>query len=277
MAAAGRGTWLHMPLPPPGPDAHVLVTGASSGIGAAVARSLSSRGYPVVLVARRAEVLAELARELGGELDGARTLAADLADDAERARVREVVLADERIVGVVNAAGYGLTGRVADIAGRPGGAEDLDQLVRLDVLALHDLTVAAVTALMDRGGGAVLNVSSITAYQPLPGVASYAAAKAFVQSFSEAVHAELAGSGVSLTTVSPGLTRTGFADAAGTEAFDRAPAFTVGDAEDVAEAAVEAMAAGRRTVVPGWVNQLSAFGGRHVPRSLLLPVVNSFG
>ena len=235
-----------MPLPPPGPDAHVLVTGASSGIGAAIARSLSSRGHPVVLVARRAEALADLATELGD----ARVLAADLVDDDERTRVRDAVTADERIVGVVNAAGYGLTGRVADIAARPGGAEDLDKLVRLDVLALHDLTVAAVSALMDRGGGAILNVSSITAFQPLPGVASYAAGKAFVQSFSEAVHAELAGSGVSLTTVSPGLTRTGFADAAGTEAFDRAPAFTVGDASDVAEAAVAAMAVGRRTVVP---------------------------
>lgn len=264
-----------MPLPAPGPDTHVLVTGASSGIGAALARSLAARGYPTVLVARREEALTELAGELGGGASRPRVLAADLVDDAERARVRDVVLGDERVVGVVNAAGYGLTGRVADLARRDDGAEDLDGLVRLNVLALHDLTVAAVDALVRRGGGAILNVSSITAFQPLPGVASYAASKAFVQSFSEAVHAELSGSAVSLTTVSPGLTRTGFGDAAGTEAFDKAPGFTVGDAADVAEAAVAAMVAGRRTVVPGLVNQLSALGGQHVPRGLLLPFINS--
>ena len=262
-----------MPLPPPGPDTHVLVTGASSGIGAALARALAARGYPTVLVARRADALDELAAELARP--GARVLAADLVDDDARATVRAAITDDERVVGVVNAAGYGLTGRVADIAARSGGAAGLDGLVRLNVLALHDLTVAAVDALVARGGGAVLNVSSITAFQPLPGVATYAASKAFVQSFSEAVHAELGGSGVSLTTVSPGLTRTGFADASGTDAFDRAPDLVVGEAADVAEAAVAAMVAGRRTVVPGLVNQLSALGGQHVPRSLLLPAINS--
>ena len=148
------------------------------------------------------------------------------------------------------------------------------------MLALHDLTIAAVGALVRRAEatrrtGAILNVSSITAFQPLPGVASYAASKAFVQSFSEAVNAELSGTGVTLTTLSPGLTRTGFADAADTDAFDKAPDVFVGEAADVAEAGVAAMAAGDRTVVPGLVNQLSAAGGRLAPRSLLLPAVNT--
>jgi uncharacterized protein len=87
--------------------------------------------------------------------------------------------------------------------------------------------------------------------------------------------AELAGTGVSLTTLSPGLTRTGFADAAGTDAFDNAPDLVVGDADDVAETGVAAMVAGHRSVVPGVVNQLSAAGGRMVPRSLFLPAVNA--
>jgi short-subunit dehydrogenase len=271
--------WL-MPLPPPGPDAHVLVTGASSGIGAAIARALGARGYPTILVARREEALAELADELR-DLTGltSEVVAADLGTDAGLDTVRKVVLDDERVVGLVNAAGYGLTGRVADLADDEGRAA-LDGLVRLNVLALHDLTVAAVGALVRRARitartGAILNVSSITAFQPLPGVASYAASKAFVQSFSEAVHGELAGTGVSLTTLSPGLTRTGFADAADTDAFDKAPDLVVGEAADVAEAGVAAMAAGHRSVVPGLVNQLSAAGGRLVPRSLLLPAVNA--
>lgn len=263
-----------MALPAPGPTAHVLVTGASSGIGAELARRLGARGYPTVLVARRADALADLAAELSGAgRPGARVVPADLLDDDDREEVRDIVRDDPDVVGVVNAAGYGLTGRVAEIVARPGGAEGLDGLVRLNALALHDLTVAAVAAFVPRGRGAILNVSSITAYQPLPGVASYAATKAFVQAFSEAVHVELAGTGVTLTTVSPGLTRTGFADASGTDAFDKAPAFTVGEATDVAETAVAAMVAGRRSVVPGLVNQLSMLGGRHVPRSLLLPAV----
>ena len=140
--------------------------------------------------------------------------------------------------------------------------------------------MAAVGALVHRARasrrtGAILNVSSVTAFAPLPGVASYAASKAFVQSFSEAVHAELAGTGVSLTTLSPGLTRTGFADAAGTDAFDTAPQAVVGDAETVAEAGVAAMVAGQRSVVPGLVNQLGAAGGRLAPRTLLLPALDA--
>ena len=269
-----------MPLPPPGPDAHVLVTGASSGIGAAIARALAARGYPTMLVARREEALTELAAELRDRSGlTAEVHAADLGSDEGRDTVRRIVLDDERVVGVVNAAGLGVTGRVADLADEDGRAA-LDGLVRLNVLALHDLTIAAVGALVHRAEatrrtGAILNVSSITAFQPLPGVASYAASKAFVQSFSEAVNAELSGTGVTLTTLSPGLTRTGFADAAGTDAFDQAPDVFVGEADDVAEAGVAAMAAGDRSVVPGLVNQLSAVGGRLAPRSLLLPAVNT--
>jgi len=272
-----------MPLPPPGPSnatAHVLVTGASSGIGAAIARVLATRGHPVLLVARRAEALAELAAELRG-LSGveAEVHTADLGRDEGLAGVRDRLLRDARIVGLVNAAGFGITGRVADLAVDPAQREALQDLVRLNVLALHDLTLAAVAAFtsrVQRGGhvAAILNVSSITAFQPLPGIASYAASKAFVQSFSEAVHTELAGTGVTLTTLSPGLTRTGFADAAGTGAFDRAPDLVVGEATTVAEAGVAAMAAGHRTVTPGLVNQLSALGGRLTPRSLLLPAVH---
>jgi hypothetical protein len=269
-----------VPLPPPGPDAHVLITGASSGIGAAIARALAARGYPTVLVARREEALTDLAHQLRA-VSGltAEVRAADLGTDAGRDAVREIVLGEERVVGVVNAAGYGVTGRVVDLVDDNGRAA-LDGLVRLNVLALHDLTVAAVGALVRRARttartGAILNVSSITAFQPLPGVASYAASKAFVQSFSEAVHAELSGTGVSLTTLSPGLTRTGFADAADTDAFDTAPDLVVGEAADVAEAGVAAMTAGHRSVVPGLVNQLSAAGGRLAPRTLLLPALNA--
>jgi short-subunit dehydrogenase len=203
--------------------------------------------------------------------------AADLGTDDGLSEVRDLV-DDEQIVGVVNAAGFGVTGKIADLAEDAEQRAALSGLVRVDVLALHDLTVAAVGALTRRAAagerpGAILNVSSITAFQPLPGAASYAASKAFVQSFSEAVHAELSRTDVTLTTVSPGLTRTGFADAAGTDAFDQVPDLLVGEADDVAEAGVEAMARGDRSVTPGLINQLSALGGRLAPRSLLLPAL----
>ncbi len=268
-----------MSLPPPGPDAAILVTGASSGIGAAVARVLAARGHPTVLVARRGDALTELAAELRAVSGQASQVhAADLGTDAGLTLTRDL-LDDERVVGLVNAAGFGVTGRVADLAGDADRRAALDGLVRLNVLALHDLTVAAVGALTRRVSedrpGAILNVSSITAFQPLPGAASYAASKAFVQSFSEAVHAELAGTGLTLTTLSPGLTRTGFADAAGTDAFDQVPDLVVGEAADVAEAGVAAMARGDRSVTPGLVNQLSAVGGRLAPRTLLLPALKA--
>jgi short-subunit dehydrogenase len=167
----GTGYLRAQPLPPPGPLARVVVTGASSGIGAAVARALARRGYPTVLVARREDALTDLAGELR-ELAGldAEVHAADLGTDAGLAEVREL-LDDERVVGLVNAAGFGVTGRVAELA--DGQRAALDGLVRLNVLALHDLAVAAVAALTRRaasGGrpGAILNVSSITAFQPLP-------------------------------------------------------------------------------------------------------------
>jgi uncharacterized protein len=266
-----------MPLPPPGPDAAVLVTGASSGIGAAVARVLAGRGHPTVLVARRGDALTELAAELRAVSGQASEVhAADLGTDAGLTLTRDL-LDDDRVVGLVNAAGFGVTGRVAGLAGDADSRAALDGLVRLNVLALHDLTVAAVGALTRRvradRPGAILNVSSISAFQPLPGAASYAASKAFVQSFSEAVHAELAGTGITLTSLSPGLTRTGFAEAAGTDAFDRVPDLVVGEAADVAEAGVAAMARGDRSVTPGLVNQLSAVGGRLAPRTLLLPAL----
>lgn len=257
-----------MALPAPGPNAHVVVTGASSGIGAAMARALACRGYPTVLVARRGEALATLA----ASLPDARALVADLGDEADRARVRDVVTGDTGVVGLVNAAGSGHVGHLAEAAvDEPGPLADM---VRVNVLALHELTAAAVGALVPRGNGAILNVSSLGAFAPVPGLASYTATKAFVQSLSEAVHAELAGTGVSLTTLSPGMTRTEFDRAGGMDpVFERVPGALLAEAEEVAEAGVAAMVAGQRAVVPGVLNQLGAVTARVLPRSALLPAL----
>jgi len=250
-----------MALPPPTNGSTILVTGASAGIGAELARGLAARGYGVTLVARREERLRALADELGS---GAEVAPCDLADAAARGAL--VAGLERQVTGVCNNAGFGSVGRFAEL-----DAERELRLVRVNVEAVVELTRAFLPGMLEAGAGAVLNVASIAAYQPLPGFAAYAASKAFVQSFSEAVHEELAGTGVSVTCLSPGFTHTEFEAAAGSEGS--LPGFIYGDASDVAEAGIEAMLAGRRSAIPGLANRASMLGGRVAPRSLLLPLV----
>ena len=177
------------------------------------------------------------------------------------------------MVGVCNNAGFGSAGlfHVAD-------PEREAQMVRVNVEALHDLTGAFLRPMVARGTGAILNVASIAAHQPLPTMATYAATKAFVLSFSEAVHAELAGTGVSVTCACPGPTHSEFGAVAGVgETEARAPELAYMESPEVARAAVEAMAAGRRSVTPGITNKALAVGGRLVPRTLLLPAARRLG
>jgi short-subunit dehydrogenase len=259
-----------MALPPPTLDATVMITGASTGIGAALARELAERSYNLVLVARRAPSLDALAEELprdhGVHVD---IEAVDLTDaKAREALVARLARGEREVVGVCNSAGVGSVGRFAELP-----LERERDIVRLNVEALHHLTGAFLPRMLEQGIGAVLNVASTAAYQPVPGLATYAATKAFVQSFSEAVHAELEGTGVSVTCLSPGPTRTRFGEVAGLKGSAHpTPDFLFSAPQDVARAGVDAMVAGRRSAVPGLSNKLSATGGRLIPRSLLLPL-----
>ncbi|HEV2999650.1 MAG TPA: SDR family oxidoreductase [Solirubrobacteraceae bacterium] len=250
-----------MPLPPPtDPDAAILVTGASSGIGEAIARDLRARGYDLILVARRRDRLERLARELGAE-----PIAADLASDRSRARVVRAVRG--RIAGVVNNAGQAGFGDLVE-----HDPEREEAIFRTNALALFDLTNRLVRDLVERGEGAVLNVGSITAFAPFPHNATYAATKAFVQSFSEALHEELSGTGVSCTVVSPGPTRTPIWERSNGAALEGAGGPLLWQtAEQVARAAVDAMVAGRRTALPGLTNRAISLGFRLTPRTALLP------
>ena len=258
-----------MALPAPSSRHTVVVTGASSGIGEQLARRLAARGHGLTLVARRAERLEVLADELrvdcGVEVD---VEPVDLVDPAQRAALGERLSTGPRVLaGLCNNAGFGSYGHFHEL---PAAREH--EMVHLNVLALHELTAAALRAMLPHAEGAILNVASIAAFQPLPGMATYAATKAFVQSFSEAVHAELAGTGISVTTLSPGPSPTEFGDRAGVGVFPRvAVAPTTVSPEAIAEAGVQGMERGRRTVIPGALPRASAFGGRLVPRTLLLP------
>ena len=249
----------------------MLVTGASSGIGSELARSLAARAYTVVLVARRADRLTALAEELrlthGIHAD---VEPCDLVDaDARAALVARLEGGERTVVGVCNNAGFGTVARFHE-----SELEREQRVVRLNVEAVHHLTGAFLPRMVRDGAGAILNVASTAAYQPLPGFATYAASKAFVQSFSEAVHEELSGTGVSVTTLSPGFTRTEFGENANASEKEAAmPDFLFMGAPGVARAGVDAMIAGRRTAIPGLANRASMLGGRIAPRSLLLPLV----
>jgi len=256
-----------MSLPAAAPDQTVVITGASSGIGAELARQLASRGHGVTLVARRRERLDELA----AELDGVRADVepCDLADAGDRARLIETLQGGDRaVVGVCNNAGYGTVGSFAEA--------DLEREVgevRLNCEALLELTGAFLPGMVERGAGAVLNVASTASFQPLPGMATYAATKAFVRSFSEAVHAGLSGTGVSVTALCPGFTESEFAQTAGAGSFEaKMPGFVMLDVKDVAREGVDGMERGARSVVPGTVHKAHAFSSRFVPNTLLLPI-----
>jgi len=259
-----------MALPEPSDSATALVTGASSGIGEAIARELASRGHGVTLVARREERLRELAGELTGAHDvRAEAVPADLREVASREglarRIRQLGLEVEILV---NNAGFGGSGNMAQ-----ADRKRLMAMVQVNCEALLDLQARYLPAMVQRGRGAVINVASTAAFQPLPGTATYAATKAFVLSLSEAVHEELKGTGVTLMAVCPGPVKTEFTQAAGIDqAEDQVPEIFWTSAEAVAKAAVDAAEKGKRAIVPGLLNRAGAITGQHAPRVLALPI-----
>ena len=260
-----------MALPPPSPSGTALVTGASSGIGAEIARGLARRGHHVTLVARREERLRSLATEIDQESDGAAdVIAADLADAASRERMAAQLRRSGRMVEIlVNNAGFGHNGEMAasDTARQV-------ELVRVNVEAVVDLCGRFLAGMVKRGRGAVINVGSTAAFQPLPGNATYAASKAFVLSLSEAVSAEVSGSGVTVTALCPGPVKTEFVEVAGFGDVERnTPSLIWMSAADVAREAVDGAERGRRVVVPGLLNRAGAIAGQHSPRMLALPLI----
>lgn len=260
-----------MALPRPDPASTALVTGASSGIGVGIARELAARGHGVSLVARREERLAELATELADAGVRAEVFACDLADaDARAALVARIDAAGLTVETLVNNAGFGRHGEF--VAGAPG--RDVE-MVRLNVEAVTDLLATYVPAMVERGRGAVINIASTAAAQPMPGGATYAASKAFVLSQGEALHQELKGTGVTVTNVCPGPVRTEFVEVSGVgQLAGGAPELVWTTVEQVASAAVRGVEAGRRTVTPGRLNQAGAIAGRLTPRALVLPAVD---
>jgi short-subunit dehydrogenase len=262
-----------MALPTPLPDRTAVVTGASSGIGTAIACELARRGHGVTLVARREDRLLTLADCLRSE-HGIRAvvIAADLTDERSRRRIPDEL--EERGLTVdvlVNNAGFSTTGPV-----HRGDPEREIALVRTDVEAVVHLCTLFLPGMVERRSGGILNVASTAAFQPLPGQAAYAAAKSFVLSYGHALRAELKGKGVTVTTLCPGPVQTEFAEAAGFDGDDAnnaLPSFMWETAPDVARAAVDGLAKGQAVVIPGRANRVGAATAYLTPRKLLLPIL----
>jgi uncharacterized protein len=259
-----------MSLPTPGPDRAAVVTGASSGIGIELARELSRRGHQVVLVARSADKLTALADELGN----AHALPCDLASPADRASLLDRVTA----LGVtpeilVNNAGFSTLGPVH----KSDPAAEVN-LVEVDVASVVDLCSRFLPGMVSRGRGAVLNVASTAAFQPLPGQAAYGAAKSFVLSYTQSLRGELRRTGVTATVLCPGPVDTAFASTAGfsqDEAESALPKFMWEPAETVARAAIAGLNRGQMVVIPGFANQVGARLAWLSPRRMLVPLLAS--
>jgi hypothetical protein len=251
-------------------QAVTLVTGASAGIGRELARLAARDSRALVLVARRRERLVALQEELAAAHPGldVHPWACDLADARERrALVAGLAAKGIAVDHLINNAGAGDSGPFQGL-----DRARLQAQVELDVVAVHDLLLAFVPAMVERRYGRVLNVASTAAFQPLPWMATYAASKAFVLHLSEGLSVELRPHGVTVTCLCPGRTATEFfAVAAGHEGtlFTRTP---TADPREVARMGYEAMLAGRRLVVPMMRDRVMAWAARLSPRPLVLAV-----
>lgn len=250
-----------------------MVTGASSGIGEAFARQLAAAGSDLVLVARRKDRLETLAAEISSTWSRrVEVLAADLVDPVDLARVEARLReGDPPVDLLVNNAGVGSHGRFAGLS-----IDSEERLIRLNVLAPVRLTSAAIVGMVARGTGAVVNISSISGEQPIPTVATYAATKAYLTSFSESLHGELRGQGVTVTAVLPGFTRSEFHDHANMSR-SAIPRFAWLTSDEVARAALDAAKRGRAVCIPRASYRVLVTLSRHAPRGLVRRVAGLVG
>jgi short-subunit dehydrogenase len=265
-----------MSIPSPSPHSAALVTGASAGIGERIARELAARDHNLVLVARRKDRLKQLATELA-ERHGIRaeTLSCDLSKPAGRARIPgRVEQLGLEIEILVNNAGFATNGPFHESEPE----RELEQ-VRLLVEAPVALISMFAPTMVERGRGAILNISSVAAMQPLPYSAGYSAAKAYILTFSEALHHELKSRGVTVTALCPGPVSTDFWQISGWEiagghSFERTvprPAWISPD--EAARAGIQGLASGRRVVVPGLGMRAAMLASRYVPHAIKLPTI----
>jgi len=242
----------------------MLITGASAGLGAEFARQCAARGEALALVARRRERMEALAKEIGGTVH---IFAADLAGEGAAAGLIAELGAEGLSVGtLINNAGFGLGGRFAD---RP--LARLSEMIDLNCRTLTELCHLVLPAMRERGKGAILNVASTAAFQPGPNMAVYYATKAYVLSFTEALHHELKDSGIRVSALCPGPTYSEFSDVADSHSptLERMKV----PAAPVVEAGLAGLDANKAVVIPGLRNKVGAQASRFLPRSTMRGII----
>ena len=249
-----------------------LITGASSGIGADLARELAAGGFDVALVARGVDRLRALADELqAAHKITAHVIAGDLSrPDAPQKLVAELDARGLEVEVLINNAGYALYGPFADL----DVADEL-AMIQVNVVALTHLTKLLLPRMLKRGSGRVLNVASTAAFQPGPLMAVYYATKAYVLSFSEALANETKGSGVTVTALCPGPTKTGFQDRANMQDSKLVRGKDIMSSAEVARAGYRGLMKGKSVVIPGASNKMMAQAVRFLPRSTVTKLVRS--
>jgi uncharacterized protein len=245
-----------------------LITGASSGIGRALADRFARAGFDLVLVARNAPKLKTAATELSASYGVQASAApADLSRaDAAVTLLASLDSARRPIDVLVNNAGTLEYGPFLEVP-----AARHEEMIQLNVAGLTAMLAAFIPPMVARGQGRVLNVASISAFQPVPSLATYAATKAYVLSLTESLAEELKGTGVSVTALCPGITATGMLDSAREShaSLERLPGFVVGSAEEVADDGFDACMRGETIRVPGTVNRAAMLASRATPKWLL--------
>lgn len=279
-AVSAGGYWLYeemvgskRPLPTPQIGSYALITGASSGIGAEFARQLAALRFNLVLTARREDKLTALATELQREHHiVAEVIVADLAQSEDVARL-ETRIAELNLAILVNNAGFGTTGGLL--------ASDLSQqmaMLNVQVTAVMRLCRAALPGMSDRGGGVIINVSSIAAFFPSPGDVNYPASKAYLNVFSQALQAEVLDYGIIVQALCPGFTVTEFHDTEIMTGFDRkkVPSVLWMTAEEVVTTSLHSLNPNRVICIPGRRYQLMVAATQSGPTSLLLKIARKF-
>lgn len=245
---------------------YAIVTGASKGIGKAIAKELAARGWPLVLVSRTESLLKDLAQQWSQEHGVlVQYCALDLCDPSSITQLLAFCDAQKIIPKIlVNNAGFGVWGTFAE-----NKWEDLNAMNQLNVTALLQMSHAFIPKIKAAGGGHILNVASTGAFTPIPNMALYGAGKAYVRSFSFALREELQPLGIKVTCLSPGGTWTEFMDRAGNQIVAERAKRWMMPAEQCAKAGLKGMFKGKAEVIPGWYNHLAAWASKHMPSTLV--------
>jgi short-subunit dehydrogenase len=242
----------------------MLITGASAGLGAEFARQCARRGEPLALAARRRDRMEDLAREIGGEVH---IFEADLSREGAAASLIAELAAEGLSVGtLINNAGFGLAGKFAE---RP--LERQSEMIDLNIRTLTELCHLVLPGMRERGTGAILNIASTAAFQPGPNMAVYYATKAYVLSFTEALHHELKGSGIRVSALCPGPTTSEFSDVADSHSptlerikMPAAPVVALG---------LRGLDRNKAVIIPGLTNKIGAQASRFLPRSTMRGII----